>query len=150
MTGLHQIAGLCRFGHRHLNGFGAVGGRNAGGHAFSGFNRHGESGAVDRAIAGRHGREFQKFATLAGEREANQATAKTRHEIDGFRRDMVRGQHQIAFVLAVFFIHQDDDAARFHLGDDLLHGRNGHGLQCAGHAGAFSGAVGCRLSMRST
>src|SRR5690606_27629621 len=46
------------------------------------------------------------------------------HEIDGLGSDVIGGQHQIALVFAIFFIDQNDHAARAQLGDDFGDGRN--------------------------
>ena len=149
MTGLHEVAGLGLAGHGRLNGAGAVGRRDAGRHAFGRLNGDRESGGMLGAVAADHGRQLQQLAALAGERQANQATAKARHEIDGLGRDVVGGQHQIALVFTVFFVNQDDHAAGGHLGHDLLHGGNGHGWQGGGGVHAVLGSV-LSWSMRST
>ncbi len=51
MAGLDQVGRLGVARHRHLDGAGAVGGRNAGLDAFGGLDRLGEIGAVSRAAA---------------------------------------------------------------------------------------------------
>ena len=38
--------------------------------------------------------------------------AVARHEVDRFRRDLLGGNRQVAFVLAIRVVHDDDDAAR--------------------------------------
>ena len=53
-----------------------------------------------------HAPQAQLFAALTGQGQANQAAAVLRHEIDGFGRNELSGHHQIAFILAVFFIDQ--------------------------------------------
>ena len=148
MAGLYQVAGRGVWGYGHLHRASAVGCRNARGHALRGFNGDGESGAVNGAISLDHGRQFQVFAALAGEGQANQATPKAGHEIDGLSCDMVGRQHQVAFVLAVFFIDQNHHAARFHVGHDVGQRRNGNRLEGACHGFAFNEVS--RLSMRST
>jgi hypothetical protein len=35
---------------------------------------------------------------------------------------------RVAFVFAVFIVHQDDDAAGAHVGHDVFDGRNGNGV----------------------
>ena len=79
------------------------------------------------AVARHHGRQAQALAALAGERQADQAAAEARHEVDGFGRDVVGGQHQVAFVLAVFLVDQDDHAAGAHVGDDVFDRGDGDG-----------------------
>ena len=54
------------------------------------------------------------------------------HEIDGFRRDVVGGDDEVALVLAVFLIDQDHHSAGADLGDDVLDRRDrAVGLACA-------------------
>jgi hypothetical protein len=72
---------------------------------------HGEGRAVLGAVALAMGGRLQAFAALARQRQADQAAAEAGHEVDGLGRDMVGGQHQVAFVLAVFLVDQDDHAA---------------------------------------
>src|SRR5690606_41007920 len=62
----NDVFRLCFTRHGDLHGLRAVGGRNAGGHAFGGFNRAGEVGAKLSAITTDHQRQFQLFATLLG------------------------------------------------------------------------------------
>jgi len=116
---LHQVARLGVLGHRDLHGAGAVGGRDAGGHAGGRLDRDGERGAVLGAVACGHGRQLQLLAALARERQADQPAAVLGHEVDRFGRDMVRGEDQVAFVFTVFFVDEDDHPPGGELGDDL-------------------------------
>ena len=104
------------------------------------------------AVARHHRRQLELFTALARERQADQATAETGHEVDGFGRDVVRRQHQVTFVFAVFFIDQDHDAAGAHVGHDVFDRGNGHrGQGCRGVHAVSLGSVGqAALSMRST
>jgi hypothetical protein len=132
VAGLHQVVWPASLRHGHLHGAGAVGGRDAGGHAFGGLDRHGEGRAHLGAVARHHGRQLEALAALARERQADQAAAEAGHEVDGLGRDVVGGQHQVAFVLAVFFVHQDDHAPGAHVGHDVFDRRDGRGwgLSC--------------------
>ena len=71
------------------------------------------------------------FESLLGEGEADQAPAKLGHEVDGFRRNLFRRQHEIAFVFAVFVVHNHDHPSRanfFDCGGDIGEwGILGHG-----------------------
>ena len=71
------------------------------------------------AVARRHRRQLQALAALARQRQADQAAAEARHEVDRLGRDVVGGEHQVALVLAVFLVDQDDHAAGGQLGDEL-------------------------------
>ena len=124
VSGLHQVTCLGSFRNGYLDGAGAVCGGDACGYAFSGFNRHRKCSAVNRAVLRRHGREFEELATLACQGKANQTAAKTRHEVHGFGRDVVTCKYQVAFVFAVFFVHQNHHAPSFEFGDDFFYWRN--------------------------
>ena len=56
-----------------------------------------------------------------GQRQADQAARVADHEIDRFRRDKFGGEYQVAFVLAVFLVHQHDHAPGADLVDDFLY-----------------------------
>ncbi len=88
------------------------------------------------------GGRLQVLAAVARERQADQAAAEAGHEVDRLGRDVVGGEHQVAFVLAVFLVDQDDHAAGAHVGDDVFDRRDGHrridgwrGASCAGFRG---------------
>ena len=61
-----------------------------------------------------------------GQRERDQPARTGRHEVDRLGRRALRGNEQIAFVLAVFVVDQNQHAAfahvRQHLFDDELAG----------------------------
>ena len=137
----------------HGCGHGArpVGGRDAGGDAGRGFDRDRERGAMDRAVARRHRRQLQSLAALAGQRQADQATAEAGHEVDRLGRDMVGRQHQVALVLTVFLVDQHHHATGRQLGDQLRNRGNGHprivgggGIQARSAGPALVGALGQR------
>ena len=50
------------------------------------------------------------------------------HEVDGFGRYVFGRHHQITFVLAIFFVNENDDAASSHLADDVLNRADTHGM----------------------
>ena len=89
--------------------------RNARGHAIPRFDGNGEGGLMPRAIGLRHQRQAQLIHARTRHGKADQAARITRHEIDRIRGRELRGDHQIAFILTVFIIHQDEHAptARF-------------------------------------
>ncbi|MCY1307446.1 hypothetical protein D9M70_573710 [compost metagenome] len=57
------------------------------------------------------------------------------HEVDGFGGDVVGGDDDVAFVLAVFLVHEDDHAAGGQLGHDVLD-RGDRGGRTVGAGGA--------------
>ena len=69
-----------------------------------------------RGILGRHGRKAQVVEALFGHGEADEAASVAGHEVDGFGSDFFGGHGEVAFVLAVFVVNDDDHAA----GADLV------------------------------
>ncbi|MCY1527963.1 hypothetical protein D9M68_630490 [compost metagenome] len=132
-----------RFGvarHRHLDGAGAVRGRNAGFDAFGGLDRLSEVGTVARAVAGRHQGQVQLAAAVFGQGQAHQAAAVRHHEVDGIGRDEFGGHDEVAFIFAVFLVNQDDDTAGTQLGDDLGDRSDTEGFRLgAGQRGQLDG-----------
>jgi hypothetical protein len=151
VAGLNEVRRFGIAGHGRLHGTGAVGCGDACGDAFGSLDGNRECRSHLRAVARHHRRQLQAFAAFAGQRQADQPAAETRHEIDRFSAHVVRGEHQVAFVLAVFFVDQDDHAARAHLGNDVVDRRDRHGGGKGGagcHGMAFRGPA--PASMRST
>jgi hypothetical protein len=71
-------------GHGDLDGARPVGGGNAGGDAFGGFDRDGEGGAVLRLVVARHLDQAELLAAGFGQGQADQAAAEFGHEVDRF------------------------------------------------------------------
>ena len=120
MAGLNDVGRLGVLLHRSQDGLGAVGRGNAGGHAFRRLDRNGEVGAQRQLVGRHHQRQIEQAAALLGQRQADQAAAVFGHEVDRFGRDEFRRQHQVALVLAVFLVHQDDHFAGLEVGDNFL------------------------------
>ena len=59
VPGLDDVGRLRIGARRHADRVGTIGGRDAGGDAFGGLDRHREVGAVDRAVLPRHRRQLQ-------------------------------------------------------------------------------------------
>ena len=117
VAGAHEIGGG-RFGvDGGADGVSAVGCGDACGDAFTGFNGLSEGGSETRGVLLRHGEQTQMVGTLIREREANEAPAVAGHEVDGLGRNVLRSEGQVALVLAVFVIDDDDHAAGADLGD---------------------------------
>ncbi len=133
VTRLDDVPRSCARRTRDANGVRAIGGRDARGHTFGRLDRNGEVGPVHRAVHRRHGRELQLARALFGDRHADEAASETRHEIDDLGRDGVGGDDEVAFVLAIFLVDQDDDTARAQLADDF--GNRAHRLRQSGWRG---------------
>ena len=102
------------------DGAGAVVRGDAGGDAFARLDRDREGRAVARLVLARHVLEAQLVGALLGQRQADQAAPVLGHEVDGVGRRHLRGDDQVALVLAVLGVDQDDHAAVAQVVDDLV------------------------------
>ena len=121
MAGAGDVVGALGRIDRHRDGVGAIVSGDAGGDALLGFDRDGEGRAVTRAIVGGHGREPKRLGTFVRDRNADQSARVHRHEeIDLSRSRELRGNDDVAFILAILGIDNDEGTtfARF--------GKRGH------------------------
>src|SRR5262249_5244144 len=65
-------------------------------------------------------------AAFFGERQTDQAAGVARHEVDDFRRDLLRRANNIAFVLAILVVNDDDHAAVANVRYGLVNSRKSH------------------------
>ena len=126
VAGLDQIARFRIGADGGLNRARAVVRGNAGGDAFGRFDRHGEIGVVARTVVADHRRQAQLFAALARQRQADQSPRLARHEVDVFGPHFFGGHDEVAFVLAVFVVDDDDHAAGADFVDDFADRREAH------------------------
>jgi hypothetical protein len=112
---------------RHRDRPRAIACGNASGHALAGLDRDREGGLHRLGMVAAHRLEPQVEHALAGQRQANEATAVRGHEIDRRRGRHLRGNDQIAFVLAVLVIDQHEHSAVARFVDDVLDRRQ-HGI----------------------
>ena len=112
--------------HRSLHGTRTVSGGNTGRHAFGGLNRHREFGAETRAVARCHQRQLKQLAALTGHGHADQAASEAGHEVDVLGGDAFRGDDDVAFVLTILVIHQDDHLAGADVFDQFCCSIQGH------------------------
>ena len=130
VAGLDDVGRLGVLGRRRLYRARAVVRRDAGGHSLGRLYREREGGAVRAAVVPDHQRQIQLAAARFGECEADQAAAVLGHEVDGLWRDMLGGDDEVAFVLAVFLVYEYDHATGADVGDDFLDGADAHGWEC--------------------
>ena len=127
MAGTNQIARLAGGIDRHADGVRAVGRRNAGGDAFGRFNGFAKRGAEARVVARRHGRQLQRVANFGAERETDQAARVPRHEVDDLGSDFFGGDGDVAFVLAILIVDDDEHPAGPKVLDRFGDGSKWHG-----------------------
>ena len=99
--------------------------------AFAGLDRDRERGAEGRLVLVRHLAQPELLAPLGREAEADQPAPVRRHEVDGLGRDELRRDREVALVLAVLVVDDDDEPSRADLLDRLLDGRE-DGAGCLG------------------
>jgi hypothetical protein len=61
--------------------------------------------------------QLQLFHPFRRQRQANQAASMFSHEVDGLRRDLPGRHHEIAFVLPILIIDEDDELPFFDILD---------------------------------
>ena len=122
--GRDEIAGLGLGGDGGANGAGAVGGGDAGGDAVGGLDGDGEGRLERRGVVDHHQRQLELADPLLGQREADEPAALTGHEVDGLRSHLLGRHHEVALVLAVAVIGDDDHLALLDLSDGLLDQRD--------------------------
>ena len=120
MAGLAQVLGARAGPHRGADGVRAILRGDPGRDPFRRLDRDGEVRAVLRIRAGHHQGQPQLLAALAGQRQADQAAAVARHEVDVLGAH-ARGRHdEVALVLAVLVVHDHDHAAGAQVGEDFI------------------------------
>ena len=125
VTGLDDVARAGGRRARHLDGVGAILGRDAGLDALAGLDRDRERGLVRRLVVLHHHLQPELLAALGRQREADQPTAVRGHEVDRVGVDVLRRHAQIALVLAVGRVDDHDHATRPDLLDRLLDAAEG-------------------------
>src|SRR5439155_19666750 len=70
-----------------------------------------EIGLKSLAVLADHALDAELLQALGGGRHADQAAPMFRHEIYRFRRDKLRRHDQVAFILTVRIVHDDDHFA---------------------------------------
>ena len=127
VTRLHEIA-VRRVGvDRDLDRPAAVGGGDPGRDTLARLDRHGEGGAERRLVVVGHRAQAEVIGALLGEAEAHEAARVRRHEVDRLGRRELRGDDQVALVLAVGVVDDDHEAPFADVLDRLLDGRERSG-----------------------
>jgi hypothetical protein len=88
--------------------------RNARRRSSNGVDRRAEGGFEPRRIVAHEQRNLELVEPLRGHRQTDQPPAETRHEIDRLRRHLLGGDRQVALVLAVLIVDDDDHRAAAH------------------------------------
>ena len=111
-----------------------VGGGDAGRDAVARLDRDRERRAERRLVLVGHLAQAELVAALWREAQADQPAAVGRHEVDRVGRHELRRDRQVALVLAVLVVDDDDEPARPDLLDRLLDRGERAGLRLGGGA----------------
>jgi hypothetical protein len=112
--------------HRREDRRAAVLRRDACRHAVARFDRHRERGAEPRLVLRHLQLQAELVTQLAAHRQADPAAALLDHQVDQLGRGELRGEAQVALVLAVGVVDQDDRASGLQILEDLGNRRKGH------------------------
>src|SRR5207249_2366913 len=115
----------------------AVDRRDAAADALARVDRDREGGPEGGAVLAHHHREPELVASLRGERQTDEPAAVDRHEVDVLGGDALGGDAEVALVLAVLVVHEDDHAPGPQLGERLLDADDVRALPARRHDGAM-------------
>jgi len=87
----------------------AIVGGDPGGHAFGRIDSFAESGSKASRVDRGHRLQIETRTKLCVKSEADQATSVRGHEVDRFGSDVLGGNREIAFVLTIFVVNDDQD-----------------------------------------
>ena len=74
------------------------------------------------AVLAGHAFEAEGVGAFVGDRDADEAAPVGGHEVDGFGGDFFGGHDEVAFVLTVFVVGDDDHAPGAEFGEDVFDG----------------------------
>ena len=125
VAGPHEVFGSGVGVHQDLNRAGAIRGRDASGDAGASFDTDSESSAKGSSVLANHGVEAEQVESNAIHGHADQSAGASGHEVDRVGGDELSGQGEIALVLAVFVIGDDQHLAVTERLDCLFDGAEG-------------------------
>ena len=111
MPWLTNVFGCGVVCHRLKDRMRALRGTDTGADLLGGVDRHGEIGLMLGAVIAHHQRQVELPCALWSDRHADQAAGFGGKEINDLRRGLLGGNDQVAFILTVLIIHQDDHSA---------------------------------------
>ena len=87
---------------------------------------NGKGSAQKRSVVGDLRGQMQLVATLFSQRQTDQPARVAGHEVDDLGRDLLGRAHQVAFVLAILVVDDDDHAPFADFGDGVFNGSKWH------------------------
>src|SRR4029434_941578 len=94
--------------------------------AATGVDGNCEGGAEIRRVVGHLRRQVELVTTFFCKWETNQTTGMTGHEIDDLGSDLLGCADEIAFILSIFVVNDNDHPSVADLCDGFLDSRNRH------------------------
>src|SRR5580658_4779428 len=82
-------------------------------------DRERKGSAVIESIPRGHQAQFQGIRSLTSNSQTDQSARVSSHEVDGIRSDHLRSNHEIALVLAVFVIDDDNHPSSLEFRESL-------------------------------
>src|SRR6266699_5053923 len=129
----HDVAGGRVGPDGGADGGGAIDRRDAAPDAMARVDRDGERGPERRAVLAHHHRKAELVAAALRQREADEPAPVGRHEVDVLGRDALGRDAEVALVLAILVVHEDDHAAGADLGERVLGADHVRALAAGGH-----------------
>src|SRR5208282_1209891 len=83
----------------------AIVGRDSGGYAIARVNRFAKSGPVLRGVLAGHGTQVEVVEPFFGHGQADEAASMLGHEVDGFGSNLLGGEGEVAFILAILVVN---------------------------------------------
>ena len=123
VAGARQVVGPRRGIHERADRRGAIVRRDARRDLVGRADRHGKRGPLVRRVARNHLREIQRGEPRRGEWHGDEPPRVLEHEVDRLRGRPLGGHHQIALVLAILIVDDDDKASVANPSDRLFHRR---------------------------
>ena len=120
VTGRDQSVGPVAGVDRNRDRARAIGRADPGRDPLFRLDRDGEGGLVAATVGARHRFEAELVGPFLGQREADEAAAVPRHEIDCVGSCHLRRDHQIALVFARFVVDENEHASVARFVDDRL------------------------------
>jgi len=126
MAGLGEVIGNTRWIRQQSHRGSAVRSRNTCSHTMSGVDSDGIGGAVLVLVDRIHRQQAQPVADIAIERNAQITRGVPDHESDQFGCGLLGGEDQIAFILAILIIDDNDGLTRSDVGNRPFDGVQSH------------------------
>jgi hypothetical protein len=115
-----EVAGDRVVGDGRQHGGRAVLGRDAGADAVAGLDGDREGGAQAGLVVADHHRQLELVDERVVHGQADEAAGVGRHEVDRLGRHLLGGEHEVALVLAILVVDEDDHAAGADVGEGAL------------------------------